>query len=180
MTRWRWLIRAFRPAWRARFGEQLTGLLDEMEKEAGKIPAADRLDVARAGLTERLASVRPLSHHPRALVASGLVLLVAAAGALAAVESGSPNARTTMSTSTTSTMQPQVSNTGPSVQTAQRQAAAQAAAQQAAAEARATTQAAAAAALAAQVADEQAAAQATAQAATQSRSRAEAASGTGQ
>lgn len=94
MARRRWLVRAFPRSWRSRFGTGLTDLLDDMEKEAGRIPAADRLDVARAGLAERLDSVRRMRSQ-RLLVACGLALSVALAGTLAALESGSQPARTT-------------------------------------------------------------------------------------
>lgn len=118
-------------SWRNRFGAGLADLLDELEQEGGRIPVADRLDVARAGLAERLASVRHATRHPRVLVACGLALSVVVAGALAAVESDSPPAPIVRppTMSTPPTTQPQVSQTGAVGLTASTSAAAEAAAQ---------------------------------------------------
>lgn len=166
MARRRWVVRAFPRSWRARLGEQLTGLLDDMEEEAGRIPAADRFDVARAGLTERFASVRKLSLHPRVLVAASLAVMVTTAGALAFIEGTSPTARMPTSTSTTSTTQRQ----GTTTRTPEEIAAAQTVELQAAAQQEA-----------AQLAAAQAAAQrAAAQAASQSSSSGQAAAVPGQ
>jgi hypothetical protein len=156
MTRRRWLVRVFPRSWTSRFGEQLTGLLDDIEKETGRIPVADRLDVARAGLGERMASVGRVSGHRRALVSCGVVLSIVAAGALIALEgdAGRP-ARQVVSPQTTTQVHrayllPVLRGPKPRVvqetaaYTARDKTAAAAAAAQAAAAARAAAQSAAA------------------------------------
>lgn len=143
MSRRQWIVRAFPRSWRARFGAGLTALLDDVEKEVGRIPAADRLDVAIAGLSERVASMRRPSRFHRALVACTLVLSVALAGTLAALESSS-TPRALVSRPTTSTTHPQASPTRRSTPTPPESAYAKALAAQAAA--RAAEEAAAAAA----------------------------------
>jgi hypothetical protein len=173
----RWLLRAFPRSWRARFGDQLGHLLDDMEQESGKIRAGDRLDVARAGLVERL---RELGRHRRALLGTGVALSVAAAAALSALSFASvPSSQTVSppppvsSTTHPSVSRPTVSVLTTAIQTAKKSAAAQAAAQQAAVEAQAAAQA-------AQTARIQAAAQAAAEAAAQAPSQAAEANGTAQ
>lgn len=182
----RWLLRAFPRSWRARFGVQLAHLLEDIEQESGKVRAADQLDVARAGLTERL---RDLGRHRRALLSCGAALSVAAIAAFTALQFGSVPARQTVSppAPASSTTHPGTSPPTPSgrttpTQTSQKDAAAQAAAQQAAVQAQAAVAARVAgeAAQAAQAARVQAAAKAAAEAAAQAPSQAAAVSGTAQ
>jgi hypothetical protein len=186
----RWLLWAFPRSWRARFGDQLGHLLDDMEEEAGKIRAGDQLDVARAGLTERL---RQVGRHRRALLGCGIALSVAAAAALTALQfAGVPASQSVRppapasSTTHPESARPTAAGHTTPIQTAQKNAAAEAAAQQAAVQAQVAAQAAAAARAAteaeqaAQTARDQAAAQVTTEAASQSPSHAVAVSGTAQ
>lgn len=176
----RLLLRAFPRSWRARFGDQLADLLDDMEQERGKIRAGDQLDVARAGLTERL---RDLGQHRRALLTCGAALSVAAVAAFTALQFASVPASQIVSPpgAASSTTHPEISaptasgHTTPT-QTPQKNAAARAAARRAAVQAQLAAQTAAAAraaaeaAQAAQMTRALAAAQAAAEAAAQARS----------
>jgi hypothetical protein len=175
----RWLLRAFPRSWRARFGDQLGRLLDDIEEESGKIRAGDQLDVARAGLAERF---REFGRHRQALLTCGVILSVAAAAAFSAIEfAGAPASQNVNPPSQASSMshpetsRPTTSGHTTLIQTAQKDAAAGAAAQQAATRAQAAVQA-AEAAQAAQTAR----AQGAAEAAAQSPSQAVAVSGTTQ
>jgi hypothetical protein len=174
----RWLLRAFPRSWRARFGDQLGHLLHEMERESGKIRVGDQLDVARAGLTERL---REIGQHRRALLSCGIALSSAAVvGAFTVFTfvSGPSSQIASPPPPASSTTHPEISRpTTPgqitTTQTRKKNAAAEGAAQQAALQAQVAAQTAAAAraaaeaAQAAQLARAQAAAQAAAEAAAQ-------------
>ena len=151
----RWLLRAFPRSWRVRFGDQLGHLLDDMEEESGKIRAGDQLDVARAGLTERLGE---LGRHRQAILGGGVALFVAAAAALTALQfTGVPASQIVRppapasSTTHPERSHPTASSHTTPIQTAQKNAAAEAAAH-AAVRAQLAAQAAAAARAAAQAA----------------------------
>lgn len=195
------LLRAFPRRWRARFGDQLGHLLDDIEQESGRLRARDQLDVARAGFTERLSELR---RHRRALVSCGvaLSLVIASVFVVLEVASGptpltvSPPSSTQprVSIASTSTQPSDVHTTQPTtgVQTkpnpivmpphffATRRSAAAAAAQEAAARAQVAARTVAAARAVAEVAQaaEMARAQAAAQAATRAAAQAESQVGT--
>ncbi len=152
----RWLVRAFPRSWRVRFGDQLGHLLDDIEEESGKIRAGDQLDVARAGLTERLGELR---RHRQAILGGGVALFVAVAAALTALQfTGVPASQIVRPPApASSTTHPErshptaFSHTTP-IQTAQKNAAAAEAAAHAAVRAQVAAQAAAAARAAARAA----------------------------
>jgi hypothetical protein len=169
----RWLVRAFPRGWRNRYGDQLTDLLHEIEKETGRVGVSDRLDVARAGLAERLVPVGRAQRRRWIVAACGVTAAVAVAGAAAGLGAVSSTSRPRVASTTTTARANAgdgstrgTSRTG-TIGTAPQHAAAQAAAAAAAlAQQQAAQQAAAqAAAAAAQRAAAQAAADAEAQAA---------------
>lgn len=74
MKRYRLLLRAFPPAWRERYGEELCELIDEQTDRRGQA-----LDLLRAGLRER---VRPLLCRPTLGISIGTVLALVVLAAL--------------------------------------------------------------------------------------------------
>ena len=50
-----WLLWAYPPAWRERYGDELVGLL-EADADGGSVPLRVKLDVIGAGLVQRLRS----------------------------------------------------------------------------------------------------------------------------
>ena len=72
------LLRWYPPRWRARYGGELTALLEDMYVTASSVPRLHRLDLARSGLAERAreAGVVGLSQDPDLRLRSGSVLIL--------------------------------------------------------------------------------------------------------
>ena len=47
------MLRWYPPAWRARYGDELTALMEDMYAASGRVPPRARLGLVRAGLVER-------------------------------------------------------------------------------------------------------------------------------
>jgi hypothetical protein len=75
----RWL-RAFPPAWRARYGDELAALLEDLQRD-DDLRAVDQFDLLRAGLRTRRREVRV--RRAALVAASGVVALACALGGLA-------------------------------------------------------------------------------------------------
>lgn len=71
------LLRVYPAAWRARYGEELATLVQELEHEA-RMSWHDRVDVARAGLGERVRALTAAGLPPRDQAREGSLLVLCA------------------------------------------------------------------------------------------------------
>lgn len=69
------LLRVYPPAWRARYGDELTVLIEEIEAEA-RMSWRVRLDVVRAGIVERVRVLDPKGRPPRERAREGTLLVL--------------------------------------------------------------------------------------------------------
>jgi hypothetical protein len=69
------LLRIYPTAWRARYGDQLANLIEELDGDA-RISWRVRLDVVRAGLVERARVLGPGARPPRERAREGALLVL--------------------------------------------------------------------------------------------------------
>jgi hypothetical protein len=76
------MLRWYPPAWRARYGDELTALMEDMYTPSGQVPPRARLGLVRAGLVERAreAGLVGTAGGPAARVTGGSVLVLCAWG----------------------------------------------------------------------------------------------------
>jgi hypothetical protein len=72
------LLRWYPPAWRARYGDELTALMEDSYESPRHMPARDRLNLVRSGLAERARAIRIIgsSPSPSERVRDGSVLVL--------------------------------------------------------------------------------------------------------
>ena len=76
------MLRWYPPAWRARYGDELTALMEDMYAASGRVPPRARLGLVRAGLVERAreAGLVGTAVGPAARVTGGSLLVLCAWG----------------------------------------------------------------------------------------------------
>jgi hypothetical protein len=76
------MLRWYPPAWRARYGDELAALMEDMYAGSGRVPPRARLGLMRAGLVERAreAGLVGTAGGPAARVTGGSVLVLCAWG----------------------------------------------------------------------------------------------------